>query len=196
MTSGENNMRKRLCWTTCAALAGMTVFGCGEDSVTALEGAYAIETWTENQAGCDVEGASVLETENDKFAFVRHQEFFGEDLVSAGTCPTQAECEEEAFVGDDEIRISGLSFDRGSDGAGWEGEFTATSWSGDSDCNGTVRSNRMTWDGMTLTIRTEERRVSFPQSGNPDDECPTETAVQMAQSVPCESLEVITATPL
>ncbi len=190
-------MPNRLRWTSCI-LFGALLWGCGDDSVTALEGAYSIETWTHNSTGCDVEGTSVLETEDDKFAFVRHQEFFGQDLVSAGTCPTQAECEEEAFVGDDELRISlsGFSFEQGSDSAGWEGEVSATSWSGDSDCSGTVRSNRMTWDGMTLTIRREERSVTFPQSGDPDDECPTETAVQMARSAPCESLEVITATPL
>lgn len=169
---------------------------CGDDSVTGLEGVYVVATWSENPTGCETEGVDVAAS-NDGFAFVRHQAFFGEDLVSAGTCPTQAECEEEAFVGEDELRISGLIFERGSDDAGWEGEVGSTSWSGDSECNATVRYNQMTWDGMSITLRTEEKRVEpFAQTANPDDPCPFETAVELSKTTACSSLRVITATPL
>lgn len=179
------------------SLLAAGAMACGEDSApTSLEGVYEIQTWTENEEGCDVEGMDILAS-SDGFAFVRHQKFFGSDTVNAGTCPSQAQCEEEAFLGDDELRLSGLSFDRGSDSAGWEGEVGAVVSSGDSDCTGTIRKNRMTWDGATLTLRSEDIDVPpFAQSGDAEDPCPFETAVDLAATAPCSSLTVITATPL
>ncbi len=159
---------------------------------TMLEGTYEIQAWTRNSTGCTT-GSSVIASETDRFAFVRHQIIFGDSLLTTGTCAIKFDCDEEAAVPDNDLRLTSWAFDRGSDSTGWRGETSSTTQVSDADCNAVVYKNSLTSVGASIIMRQELHELSYPPSDDIEDPCPTDLALAATSSVTCVSLEEIAA---
>jgi hypothetical protein len=174
--------------------------GDGEDPedgglTTNLRGIYSIDSWTDNQAGCDAEGASVLETMSDKKLGVKMTEFFGVDILVAVPCADPTDCAESANAGFFGIFAGAALFGEGSDAAGWFGDGSSHSVT-DGVCEGNYFTQRMEVIGdKSVKVETKTFSTSFPAEGSSaDSECPLEAAKKAAEGQPCETLTVITAT--
>lgn len=163
--------------------------GCGgDDGLTAFDGVYSIDTWTENPDDCNSEGASILANQTDMSFFVKDDEFFGVEFISVVQCPTVADCAAEAAS--DSINLSLISFEEGSDSSGWRGTgaFLGNDGMG-SPCNGEVFVNLMTGpadDVVRIEIEHKEV-VDFPAEA--DGNCDTDVVLAQESSFPCTSLE-------
>ena len=94
--------------------------GCGGSS-SAFEGIYTVSTWTENDAGCDAEGPSVLANQNQTDFYIKLEKFFGESFLNVKFCDDVADC--QTLSGDDDtINIGMFGFESGDDSS-WSGGF-------------------------------------------------------------------------
>jgi len=180
---------------TILVAATTILLGCGDDG-SKLLGVYSLDTWTENDASCDAEGPSVLESSGSTHFFVKEVSFFGTTFLNAALCPDLADCQQRAAESDTiELGDSSYGFDSGSDSAGWTGGGTIAGGSGDS-CSGEVFDYVLTDEGEGMVrIRVETREVSgFPTDS--DGFCDTDAAREAAAEQPCDRLEVLTGTLL
>lgn len=171
-----------------AALCVLALAACGDEGAsTALEGIYAVGTWTENPTACDAEGPSVAPL-NDPFVYVKLESFFGSEFLNVVNCDDEADCDARASD-DDTIHLSGFAFDLGNDRDGWTSHSSA-GFGDTPDCTGFVTDGRLT--SAEPSIRIEKRRTdSAPFS---DAECSDEAAEAAAAGQPCADLEVVVAT--
>jgi hypothetical protein len=183
------------------ALAPSACGGDDEDQeqvglTTKLRGIYAIDSWTSNEAGCDAEGASVLEMMSNKKLAVKLTEFFGVELVIAVPCADATSCAEDAEAGIFGIFAGAALFDRGSDAAGWDGDGSSHAVN-NGVCEGNYFTQRMEVIGdKRVKVETRTFEATFPAEGTNGDsfDCPLESAKKAAAGQPCETLTVITAT--
>ncbi len=172
------------------ALGALMSGACGSDS--AYEGIYTVTTWTENDASCDAEGASVLADKNQTIFYIKRENFFGTKFLNVKFCADVSEC--EALAGDDgTINIGSFSFESGDD-SGWSGGFYAGSAGQDGVCTGSWDMASLTGD-PAVSIRIET--TSTPAGGFPpesDGFCDDKRGEDAAQGQPCAALEVVTAT--
>jgi len=190
-----------LCSMTLLALSPL---GCGGDEepeetglTTGLRGIYAIDTWTDNQAGCDAEGPSVLDMMTNKKLAIKLTGFLGVDILVAAPCADPTDCAERAEAGIFGGLFGGSAiFDKGSDGAGWDGEGSSHTINNGA-CEGTYFTQRMEVTGdKRVTVTTKTFETTFPAEGTAGDsgDCPLESAKKAAEGKPCQTLTVITAT--
>lgn len=160
---------------------------------TALEGAYEIETWTRSTAGCSA-GPSVLYAETARFAFVRYQSLGEGGWLSSGTCATQSECEAQAALPDDQIRIDeAWTFTNGSDATGWSGEDGSVTMVDEFECSGVVKFNTLSATGSLLTLKQQTHLVYFSPSSSTEEPCTFDAAIARTDETTCASVEEITA---
>ena len=179
---------------TLCVLSLFLALACGDDQ-SKLVGVYVLDTWTENPDSCASEGASILADQGQTHLVVKQFDFFGLDILSASSCESLAECEEQ--LSSDALDLGGFNFEKGSDSKGWTGATVIAG--GDpngGDCSGQVRDFLMTaTEAEAVEIQTEVRSVSgFPRDS--DGFCDTDSAQEAAEDVPCEALEVLTASPV
>lgn len=162
---------------------------------TNLRGIYAIDTWTDNQDGCDAEGPSVLDMKSDKKLGIKLTNFFGVGLLVAVPCADAADCAERADAGFFGIFGGAALFGEGSDAAGWFGDGSSHVVT-DGVCDGTYFTQRMEVIGdKRVKIETKTFTTTFPAEGTGDAaDCPLESAKKAAEGQPCETLTVMTAT--
>jgi hypothetical protein len=168
--------------------------GCGGDSglSTSLEGIYSITTKTVNETGCDSEGDSVLEAQNNKMLYVQIQEFFVQ-FLSAIECLDLAGCREDA--GGESMILGGYTFAGGNDSDGWIGESTGafSDFDNEGKCTGYVIDIKMTSTGEGTIKIESRRRESLPFDKDSEGFCDTDDAHAAAEGQPCVQYEVITA---
>jgi hypothetical protein len=195
---------RRAAQVLCSLSLLVVPLACGGDDeepeetglTTDLRGIYTINTWTENQAGCDAEGASVLDMMSNKKLAIKLTEFFGVDLLIAAPCADPTDCAEKAEAGLFGGLFGGAAlFDKGSDAAGWDGNGSSHIIN-NGVCEGTYFTQRMEVTGdKRVKVETKIFDTTFPAEGAGDAaECPLESAKKAAEAVPCKTLAVITAT--
>jgi hypothetical protein len=161
--------------------------GCSED-LTALEGVYQIQTWTENATGCDSDGDSVLADRTDDHFYLKAESYPGQEFLNLVLCEGLEAC--AATAAEDTINI-GFGFESGSDSAGWRG--SGYTLGGSDICSGEVRDTRLS-ETSAGQLRFEIRRTFV--EGVPldtDGFCDSDAAIAAAASQGCEALEVTTA---
>ena len=111
-------------------------------------------------------------------------------FVGVDLCSDVADCASRAAAVSATVERGELSFDAGSDEAGWTGQVYASSGS---NCSGTVTTSVMTFpEDSALRISSEKKEVtSIPRDA--DGLCDSEHAFRLAKSQECERLEVIGA---
>lgn len=165
--------------------------GCGDDG-SALQGIYAIDTWTDNAAGCDAEGESILDTQSDTALYLKEENFLGAKFLSGVLCADVAACAEMA-ADDETIHLGRYSFEDGSDADGWRAGY-CSAFCDAGTCDGDYVENVLT-SRAEGEIRLETR--STPVTGVADDGdgfCDDAAARAAAEGEACGSLEVIAAT--
>ncbi len=179
-----HNMKFALCTITLAAL----VFPACDSELSALEGVYEVQTWTENETSCASDGDSIIDMEVDDHLYVKAENLFGQEFLNVVTCEGLADCSAQAA--EDTIHL-GFGLDSGSDGNGWTG--SGYTLGGSETCSGQIRNNRLseTSDGL---LRFEIRRT-FVEDVPLDSEgfCDSDAAIESATGQGCESIEVISA---
>jgi hypothetical protein len=166
---------------------------CGGGDMTALGGIYTIDSWTENQDNCDSDGEPSV-FQSDTALYIKSESIFGTDFVSVVTCADIAEC--EAQLADDDIDLGAFFFEQGSDEEGWTESSAFAFENLDGMCEATGNTDVMTSPAEGM-IRIETRTVNsapYPATGPSDDRCPEEGADAAVEGLPCEQLEVVTAT--
>lgn len=176
--------------------------GCGGDEepeeeglTTNLRGIYAIDTWTDNQAGCEAEGESVLESMMNKKLAIKLDGFLGVDFLVAAPCADPDDCAERASAGIFGGLFGGSAlFEKGSDAAGWDGTGSSH-FVNNGMCEGTYFTQRLEVIGdKRVKVETKTFSTTFAAEGPMMDDCPLESAKKAAEGKPCETLTVITAT--
>jgi hypothetical protein len=169
------------------ALAAFATSACGED-LTALEGVYQIQTWTENTTDCASDGESIIDAKSEDHFYVKAENLFGQEFLNIVHCEGLAACSAQAA--EDNINL-GFGLDSGSDGAGWSG--SGYSLGGSETCSGEIRANRLTETSAGI-LRFEIRRT-FVVDVPLDSEgfCDSDAAIEIAAGQGCEGLEVNSA---
>lgn len=190
---------KLLCSLALLTLAGACGGGEEEEEgglTSNLRGIYSIDSWTDNQAGCDAEGASVLDMMSDKKLGIKLTNFFGVGLLVAVPCADPIDCAESADAGFFGIFGGAALFSEGSDAAGWFGDGSSHVVT-DGVCDGSYFTQRMEVIGdKRVKIETKTFTSSFPAEGTAgnSDDCPLESAKKAAEGQPCQTLTAMTAT--
>ena len=165
--------------------------GCG-GSGSAYEGVYSVTTWTENDASCAAEGASVLENKTETFFYIKLENFLGTKFLNVKFCDDVGDC--QTIAGDDgTINIGTFSFESGNDD-GWSAGYYSGFAGQDNVCDGNWVDTTLSGDAAT-SIRLAVRRT--PAGGfQPDNDgfCEDKDGEQAAEGQPCGELEVVTAT--
>jgi len=181
------------------------VLGCDDDggsggggSLSALNGVYPIDTWTQNQTACDVEGPSVLELQASTLLGVGTSDLAGYDFLVAIPCADDQSCADSVDGGIFAALGGGAVFTegQGNDQEGWETGSLAYAVV-DTECQGRFTSARLeTVGSQQLRLDQVGYDLVFPAVGdeNSDDRCPVETAQQLSESAPCTSRETIVGT--
>jgi hypothetical protein len=166
--------RSALCTLMATGIVGLA--GCHKDGEELL-GVWAVTSHTENDLGCDVEGAAVADP-----AFIKFVEgsFFGQDYYEYVACTDAggAACEEPGF-------LFGLLYAEPIDG-GMRAAIYAASGSPD-DCLLSATVSDAVVAGAALRIETR-RRVQDNVTGT---RCDADDAQARAGSLPCDGLEVL-----
>jgi len=171
----------------------------GGGDMTDLEGIYTIASWTRNDADCNAEGASILETQGQTALYVKIETFITEKFVNVVPCTDTADCEEMA--GDsDTIHLGQWGFEEGSDDDGWQViSYSAfDNMSDDTQCDGTRHEAVMTSPaegGLRLEARSSETVQFAKPSGITDCwDVEDDDAAGLVGEPACAELEVLTAT--
>ncbi len=156
-----------------------------DSELTALEGVYQIQSWSENTTDCTSDGDSIIDAKNDDHFYVKAESLFGQEFLNIVHCEGLAACSAQAA--EDALNI-GFGLDSGSDSAGWSG--SGFSLGGSDTCSGEIRDNRLTETSDGL-LRFEIRRT-FVDNVPLDSEgfCDSDAAIAMAAPQGCEGLEV------
>jgi hypothetical protein len=163
------------------------LLGCSSDE-TSLAGVYVIQDWTENLASCGAPGPSILSGQQDHGVMVKNADFLGQKFVNATTCLDTEECNQ--FLNDNTIHLP-FALDGGSDAEGWSGNFVVV-FDNTTACSGDVTHAILTAEGDGVTLRIEKTHLaSFPRDAS--DACTTDDAQTVAKTVPCTSVQIITA---
>lgn len=165
-------------------LALCLLAGCGGE-FSELPGIYQVTAATDNPAGCDVEGPSVLDS-TTPFLFGRVEEFFGTEFLGFNECADLAACRLAAQT--DDVLLSNYSFTEGSDADGWTSTSTFSFGSGGT-CGGAVVTGRLTKTAMGIRIESRTQDVEFQAA-----ECTTDGAEAAAEGTPCDQLATVDAT--
>ena len=189
-----------------SALAGLS--GCGgsdggeepggssPSTASAFSGVYELTSFTENEAGCDAEGASVLEQKQDRFFVVAPAVTLGARRVALVSCETVEECGQKARA----IETNGTTFmeyyftlSSEIDATRIAG-FEATSgfWERDGTCTGRTFSDHL----MTLaasSVRLDSRTKLLADRPQEDGACWVSPAESMSEAagLPCSNLRVL-----
>ena len=164
---------------------------CGGGGLTDLEGIYMISAWTENDASCDADGASILDAQTETVFYIKSEDFLGAEFVNVVLCPDLNDCATRA-ADDETIHIDRFSFEDGSDSSGWTGSGYSLSSGGGQACSGEVLEVALTSpaDGQ---IRIEVQEKDVTDIGlDSDGFCDGDAAEAKAASQPCDRLEVLT----
>ncbi len=199
-------MSKLMRVTSLPAIAGLVAIGsliaCTatalsvEQAGAELEGIYRLQTHTRNDAGCDLEGESVLDAETAGYLALYTNEAMGEQFVQATACAGPDDCREKAGLS----RAMGtywtafeLVFSE-PDTGGLLGDEVSTgtaSMSADDPCYGTVSEHRL--EPTEGGIRIEQRATVIDEFPKDDRFCTTDAARAAARGAACSRLVVITA---
>ena len=167
-----------------------------EQAGAELEGIYRLQTHTRNDAGCDLEGESVLDGEAAGFLALYTNEAMGQQFVQATACAGADDCREKAGLS----RAMGTywaAFDlvfSEPDATSLLGDEVSTgtaSMSADDPCYGTVSEHRL--EQTERGIRIEQRATVIDEFPKDDRFCKTEAARAAAGDSACSRLVVITA---
>lgn len=169
------------------AVAALSLMAC-DGELSALEGVYEIQSWTENTTDCASDGESIIDTMSDDHFYVKAENLFGQEFLNVVHCEGLAACSAQAA--EDTINL-GFGLDSGSDGAGWTG--SGYTLGGSESCSGEIRNNQLT-ESADGSLRFEIRRT-FVEDVPLDSEgfCDSDAAIEMAASQGCEGLEVSSA---
>jgi len=166
----------------------MMLVGCGSSDETSFAGTYVIQDWTENLASCDAPGPSILSGQQDRGVMVKNADFLGQKFVNTTTCFDTEEC--NRFLHDNTLHLP-FALDSGSDADGWSGDFVVA-FDNTTACSGDVTHAILTGEGDGVTLRIEKTHLaSFPRDAS--DACTTDDAQTVAKTVPCTSVQIITA---
>jgi hypothetical protein len=173
---------------TTVVLGALVLGACGGGS--AFEGVYEVTAWTDNDTGCDAEGASILELESQTTFYIKLENFFGE-FLNVKFCDDTADCQE--LAGDaDTINIGRWFFEDGGDDGWTEGYYSGSAFGGDT-CEGDYVETALSpsgEDGVRVEVRRTEAGGFAPDS---DGFCDDDDGRQAAEGQPCTGYEVMTA---
>lgn len=193
-------MTCKAAWSVVLALtAGLA--GCGSEDEESnfgkdVEGVYAIETWTSNENGCDVEGPDVLGSKTDKKLGVKRDEFVVPFLV-VSTCADAQDCANQTGGGPF-ASLGGATILERQSGSAYTTEGTVAWSTTQTGCTGSVLDARLEKLGGDR-VRFETKRHDFEnvppdgkdEEGNP--ECDGDKLREIGFANPCLQLDAVTA---
>lgn len=186
------------CLTACVGDGGGGGGSGGGMGFAPFEGIYQITSYTQNTAGCDVEGASVLADHAPMLASVQIRFLIA--MLTLHPCEDLADC--QAVTADvranNVFPIDGFTFSsvtRSGDGAGGTTTFVGTG-SSTTECTGSVTEHTLT-RGTDGSIHIESRATSmFTYPEESGGFCTTDDAKKAAAGLPCSEFTVLHATPI
>jgi hypothetical protein len=184
----------RACWIALPLLVA-----CGGGDMTALEGIYTIDTWTENTAGCAAEGDSILESQGRTALYVKIETFVTEKFINVNPCTDIADCESMASDGDT-IHLGQWGFESGNDDDGWTNIWYAAfdNFDDETQCDGTRHEDvmRAPADGALRIEARASQTVQFakPQGITDCWDLEDEEIEELVGEPACGELEVLAAT--
>jgi hypothetical protein len=164
-----------------------------------FEGVYEIDEWTQNLAGCDSPGDSILELQAETLLYAKVKSVFGHEYLGVSQCTDIAECQADA-ANEELLDLFGYFFDEGSDGDGWKGYGTSASIDAQDNCNPRVTLYTLTGTtGAAGTITVDSNFYDIPPyPAMEDDEgflsCDHVDLLEAAESEPCAGVERMHAT--
>ena len=184
-----------------ATMTSVTGVACGDDREDSLgpqeQALYKIDSFTENRAGCEAEGASVLAEDRDHLIVFLTKDLFGQAL-HAHACGDPTACRSEMTA-----RLSGggwaVRFDvelRAREGETLTGRTITTGFSDGAICKGgelTTSALQRPADGK---LRLEARTITVDHPKDKEGICWTSGTESAAAGQPCGRLRVITASRL
>lgn len=166
-------------------------------TVTAFEGVYELDDRTLNDASCDADGPTILDTTAERMFVLVGDEVFGQRTLMMVSCADEAACRGKVEAVRNRMSFSsqyGVTLSHEPTKGEFAGSTSSTGFQSDGKCTG------RTWVDHLLTrteerVRLESRAKALPDKP-PDEEgfCvtkPSEDSVE-AESAPCTSLEVFT----
>ena len=161
--------------------------GC-DSEITGWEGIYELQSWTDNQSGCDSEGMSILEMQSDDHFYVKAENLLGQEFLNVAFCEGLDAC--TALAAGDTINLE-YGLDQGGDQTGWIG--SGYTLGGSTTCSGEVRHTRLV-ETAPSELHFEIRRT-FVDNVPLDTEgfCDSDAALEMADAQGCEGIEQVTA---
>ena len=192
--------------TSLPAITGLVVIGsliaCTgaalsvEQTGAELEGIYRLQTHTRNDAGCDLEGESVLGDETAGYLALYTNEAMGKKVVQATACAGADDCREKAglsrAMGSYWTAFELVFSEPGAGGLLGDEVSTGTaSMSADDPCYATVSEHRL--QAVDGGIRIEQRSTVVDEFPKEDRFCTTAAARAAAREAACSRLVVITA---
>lgn len=180
-------------------LASVLAVACGGDDPadSALQGIYAIDTWTKNEMGCSTEGPDILATRNDKYFYVELYQDLGRRRLYTSRCIDLEECHAE--IGDTIVWLGGQGWvsEGGSDRSGWTGAtmYASDGAPGSRPCAGGIIDHRMTSTlGDQVRIASETRTAPGGFGKDSYGVCDIDEALAATAGQACEELVVVTGT--
>jgi hypothetical protein len=181
-----------LCLSGCSGEAE----GTDEASVQQLDGVYALESFTRNEAGCDAEGESVVDALQQQYFVIRRLSSpIAYTMVAA--CAEPAACHElGAAIASHQSFSSSWSLTLGyQDDAGYPRGHEVSSGLGTSDgmCTDRVIQDTLTSQPEANLVRLETRTFPLPdQPQDSDGFCVARPDEPTPSDAACAMLEVAT----
>jgi hypothetical protein len=176
---------------------GLPALSCGGGDSGAFSdrrGIYMLTALTNNEAGCDAPGPSILAAEPEKFLAGVTISFFGSTMLTLHPCADVADCRTVAADARANNVIplgSGYVLD-GTRGDTLVGSAVVAGGAG-ATCDGRLTEHVLTQStdrSITIESRTT---LTGPFAQDSDGFCTTEDAKQAAAGKPCTSLRILNA---
>ena len=174
----------------------LVVGACGDDSdgdsggsADSFVGVYEVQSFTENEEGCDVEGPA--RTYDDQFfkLVLGSSVFPGGTGLMYQTCSSAAECESDS--------INGSWYFPTKTGEQWDGEITSYAAGGSTSCSFGATDGVAILEGGILTMDAKSYR-SGSLTTTSADQCKlhSDFFVEQRPNFACESWQVLRAKKL
>lgn len=187
-------MKHRLFLVLCIAACATEDDSEVDAAMAGVEGIYAVQAYTRNEAACEPGGASALRA--DRFAIATRQEFLGHKLLTVVSCASSTDCRTKLA----DIRGGGgysldfsFTVDRAGAGGVLNGNGVSTGFGSSGTCRGAeLTATTLELLGARLSI---EQRITIADDYPADSEgfCTTDLARKHAEGNACTQMAVLTA---
>lgn len=201
----RNRLLRSFAWSLAIVAGGACSDGGGDDaeSLTAevaasYEGIYRIDSWTQNETGCEGEGADQTATAMEEHFVVVAVEYFGQTAVELVSCLDVADCENTAqaiaMQGGYTITFRATLSEPDGEDALW-GFSASTGFENEGQCTKrTFEDHALVRDGDTLRLDTVVKALADRPAEDGFCVVQPREAIAEAEDAPCSSARSIAGT--